>query len=1004
MGKAFMVDVHHKRSARLLLPAILAAAIVVSSPPASGQGATLQIQIMQHEQKLAEARKANHPADEATELNTLCYSYRQMGKTDQALKDCNEALTIEQGSGNHTGEARSLDFAGRVYSDLGQEQKALELLNQALPIWRKYGVRLGEANTINDIGRVYNNLGDRQKALDYFNQALPMWREVANRTGEANTLDNIGMVYSYMGQPEKALEFFNQALPMWREVGERSGEALTLTHTGEVYSNLGQKQKTLEFYNQALVIWREVGNRPGEARSLNFMGEVLSDLGQKQKALDLLNQTLLIWREVGNRNGEALALMDIGHVSSDMGRKTEALEYFDQALPIWREVQNRRGEADTLTYIGRIYFDLGQKSKALEFDYQSLAIWREVQDARGQSFALASVAMADFGDGPNENALSNGLAALSLAKTAGDPTLEGWIDSGLMTYFRDQQRPETAILFGMDAVNSFQQIRKNISGLDQDLQVGFVRSKSSTYRELAELLVQSDRLAEAEQVLDLLKEQELKDVVRGGADDAAAKVEPLKLTAAQQNAQGELATPEKKAEALLALNLEYASLLAKGSRTPAEDARLKTVETSIEQGNSEVSAFFKNTLYPQLAQKVGTQDANTLLSGVKSDVSTLQNTLAGLGPRVAGIRLLLGEDHAYAIVVTAHTREKFELKATPAQLRSKVLEVREDLSSPYSDPKPHLAELYAMVVAPFGDELKALEQTPAPSAAVKGASVPTLLWSLDGVLRYLPMSALYDGQRYMIERFNNVLITPESYVHIAAPANADAAGLRVLAMGLSKSYGGLPALPGVLPELEAVVHDPTVPESHGPMEGRLLSNEQFTFAALKTELGPGKSFPVVHIASHFVEEADGGDEPYLMMGGEDLGQANGYELTLSKMEDSSISFHGTKLLTLSACSTAKGDAAKNGQEMDSLGMVAQQKDAEAVLATLWDVNDASTSRLMSDFYARWNANPADGKAEALRQAQLALLNGAAAGGTQAASSHYSHPFYWAPFVLIGNWK
>ena len=145
-------------------------------------------------------------------------------------------------------------------------------------------------------------------------------------------------------------------------------------------------------------------------------------------------------------------------------------------------------------------------------------------------------------------------------------------------------------------------------------------------------------------------------------------------------------------------------------------------------------------------------------------------------------------------------------------------------------------------------------------------------------------------------------------------------------------------------------------------------------------------------------------------------------MTLSKMEDSSISFHGTRLLTLSACSTAKGDAAKDGQEMDSLGMIAQQKDAEAVLATLWDVNDASTSRLMSDFYARWVKNPADGKAEALRQAQLAFVRGATIASTKsgtdrgfesaqeapsAATPHaagFTHPFYWAPFVLFGNFQ
>jgi CHAT domain-containing protein len=176
---------------------------------------------------------------------------------------------------------------------------------------------------------------------------------------------------------------------------------------------------------------------------------------------------------------------------------------------------------------------------------------------------------------------------------------------------------------------------------------------------------------------------------------------------------------------------------------------------------------------------------------------------------------------------------------------------------------------------------------------------------------------------------------------------------------------------------------------------------------------------VVHIASHFVEETGSGEEPYLMLGGEDSGAAEGYALTLSKMEDSTISFHGTQLLTLSACSTAKGDAAKDGMEMDSLGMIAQQKDAEAVLATLWDVNDASTSRLMSDFYGRWVKDPAAGKAEALRLAQLAFLRGTAAqaaGGSDrgfnavreatAASREagYSHPFYWAPFVLIGNYK
>jgi CHAT domain-containing protein len=352
-------------------------------------------------------------------------------------------------------------------------------------------------------------------------------------------------------------------------------------------------------------------------------------------------------------------------------------------------------------------------------------------------------------------------------------------------------------------------------------------------------------------------------------------------------------------------------------------------------------------------------------------------------------------------------------------LKQKVEQVRNELRTPSSDPKADLAALYAMVAAPFEAELNALEKAAPGRDSQSGGRAPTLLWSLDGSLRYLPMAALYDGHRYLAERFNNVLFTPESYGHMAARAEGGA-GLRVLAMGLSKSYGGLPALPGVLQELDAVVHDPAVAESHGPIQGVLLPNDQFTYAALQQQLGGGSTFPVVHIASHFVLETGQGAEPYLMMGGETAGDPQGFALTLSRLEDSTVTFHGTRLLTLSACSTAKGDVASDGLEMDSLGMVAQQKDAEAVLATLWDVNDASTSRMMSDFYGRWVSHPEIGKAEALRQAQLAFLHGQGPGESNAAhrglsaansngasspgAENYAHPFYWAPFVLMGNYQ
>ena len=1016
---------------------------------AEAQSSPVNDQIAQYEQKLADARAAHRASDEGVQLITLGYLYRQAGKMQKSLDCLNQALPIEQKAGNQGAQGMVQNILGRVYTDLGEEDKALELLNQALPIWRSLGLRPAEANALTYRGRVHNNLGQREEALKDLNDAMTIWHAVINaqgktqmlslkdklrdlaqlkalkdlndalppnlqeaggRSGEANTLDNIGETYSSMGQGPEAFKYFNQALAIWRETGEHGGEAMTLNSMGRTYANLGEKQRSLEVYNQALALSRTVGNRQDEALTLDNIGRLYRDLGESQTATDYYNQALPVWREIGNRSGEGLVVNDIGRAYEDMGQPQKALEYYEQALPIWRETGIRRGEAMTLNNMGRDYTDLKDPDKALDFDSQALAIWREVEDRHGEALALMTLGWAYSGRKDYGKALASQLGALALANAAGDPEVEGSIETSLMMGLREQHHPEEAIFFGIDAVNNYQQIRKNISGMAKEVQAGFAQSRSATYRTLAELLVESGRLGEAEEILDLLKEQELKDIVPGTDPNAAAKAVPLKLTALQQKVLGQMAELEKRALPLDQLNVEYVGLEVQAARTPEQDAHVKELGASIEKQTADLQAFFDSAISPEL--KSDAAQTSGAAGNDDSAQSYLQETLTKLGPRVLGIRLLLGQDHAYEIAVTAHSRTKIELKSTSAELRSKAFEALKIMDMRNSDPRPQLAELYAMIVAPLDEPLKAL------GAADAQGHVPTLLWSLDDALRYLPMAALYDGQHYMVERYNNVLFTPESYGHMVDAPLTNGSSATVLAMGLSKSYGGLPALPGVMFELDSVVHDPAVPASHGPMEGKLLPNEEFTLAALKTELGAGSGFTVVHIASHFVVEAGSGAEPYLMLGGENAGEAKGYAWDLSEMENSPVAFHGTRLLTLSACSTGKDYTSRDGLEMDSLGMVAQQKEAEAVLATLWDVNDASTSRLISDFYDRWVKNAADGKGEALRQAQLVFVRGTAASPNAATGRgfvaegepaptpgvvDYSHPYYWAPFVLIGNY-
>jgi CHAT domain-containing protein/predicted negative regulator of RcsB-dependent stress response len=1036
------------------------------------QSTSLKDSIAQQEQKLAQARASNDTRTVVTELNILGGLYRLSGQLQKALDDLNEALPIEQQANSLLGQGTTLMTMGRVYTDLGQEDKALALLNQALTMWRSLGSRSGEAATLSYIGKVYNNLGDHDESLKNLNASMAIWHQIdnpqnttpapnstasspsgpsqttsASRTtamlnGEAGTLDNLGRAYSDMGQGLEALKNYDQAVALFRQAGERNGEALVLNDMGPAYAELGQKQKSLKVYNQAIQIWRETGNRQGEALTLNDIGRLYRDLGLHQTAMDYYHQALPIWRETGNRSGEAMALSDIGRAYADLGQPQKALDYGNQALPIFRDTGNRRGVAMTLNTMGRDHSDMGEAKAAMDLDLQALVLWRDVKDERNEATALMTIAWAYSEMNEPEQSFSSAVAALGLAKSTADPEIEASIENSMMLGFRKQHHPEEAILFGLDAVNSYQQIRKNIAGLDKELQSGFVQSKSQVYRMLAELLIEAGRLGEAEQILDLLKEQELKDLVAGANANAGAGFEPIALSPAQQKAESALPDLEKKARTIEELSLTYAQIQAKPTHTPEDDAQLKSLDANIHQVSKEIHDTLYNEIFPLLdAQSAPGQAA------ADSTKSLLQSSLAKLGPDVMGIRLLLGDDHAYAIVVTANARKKVELPVSSADLRAKALEALRVLDSPSTDPRPQLNQLYAAIVAPLEGDLKHLASTQ--------NNVPTLLWSLDDAIRYVPMGALYDGSHYLVERYHNVLFTPESYGHMNDSPLPNGQPPHALAMGLSKSYGGMPALPGVLPELDSVVRDPSVPDSHGPMQGKLLPDEQFTLSALKSELDSGQAFSVVHIASHFVLIAGSGDEPFLLMGGDKTGDPDGFDWNLSDMENSTVAFHGTRLLTLSACSTAKNYKSHNGLEMDGLGMVAQQKEAEAVLATLWDVNDLSTSHIMSDFYARWVQSPALGKAEALRQAQLAFLHGAAvttrpavapshaaahgpavaprpaaspdagitaeadvAPGAQTgrgfqtseppsatqSSLGYAHPYYWAPFVLIGNYQ
>lgn len=314
--------------------------------------------------------------------------------------------------------------------------------------------------------------------------------------------------------------------------------------------------------------------------------------------------------------------------------------------------------------------------------------------------------------------------------------------------------------------------------------------------------------------------------------------------------------------------------------------------------------------------------------------------------------------------------------------REQILDFRdslEDVKSARLNYNTRLSEdLYQELIAPFEGDLDA-------------SNIRTLLFVHDGILRNVPMAALYDGEQYLIERFA-IAIAPS--LQIPQIGTRETVPLRALVLGLSEvskvDSNSLNALPAVKEEAADVAR--LLPGSE------ILLNEALTKEQV-TQTVQANAYSVFHIATH----GQFGTDPqntFLVMGRQDDDDEDRDGITeenqllrlgeLDALIRAGVPRAGLlELISLSACQTASGD------ERSSLGLagITIRAGAKSALASLWSVEDEATADLMIDFYENWTAGTS--KAQALRAAQLDLLR---------SDQNKDHPYYWSAFVLAGDWQ
>ena len=256
--------------------------------------------------------------------------------------------------------------------------------------------------------------------------------------------------------------------------------------------------------------------------------------------------------------------------------------------------------------------------------------------------------------------------------------------------------------------------------------------------------------------------------------------------------------------------------------------------------------------------------------------------------------------------------------------------------------------------------------------ALSNNQVGTLVFVLDGFLKNIPMAALYDGDRYLVETYG-VALTPG--LELLNPQPIERQNIQLLFAGLSESVEDFSSLTAVEQEKDGISAE--VPKT------TVLLNQSFTANALETQIEQ-TPFQIVHLATHGEFSSDP-NKTFIRSSDRRISMDDLSRILQTRQTQSDP----IELLTLSACQTAEGD------ERAALGLagVAVRAGARSTLASLWSIDDRSSAFLMTEFYRQLVKNPSFSKSEALRQAQLKLIN----------HPNYSHPSYWSPYVLLGNW-
>ena len=822
-----------------------------------------------------------------------------------------------------------------------------------------------------------------------FSEAVKIWQNAAQNYAAQNdtlnqslSLSYISLAHQELGLLPEAEQAINTSLNLINNSSlNNSNSTLILAHGLNIQGRLqlaqGKTEAALDTWKKSELAYTKAGSETGILTTQINQAQALQTLGLYRRAkssLEAINQKL---QSQPNSRLKATGLRSLGVALKVVGELRESQKVLEQSLAITQQLQaeNSATVTNEKQELIATLLSLGNTARALQDDKTALSYYQKVAEVSTCSDSQNNCTT----NYTKIQALLNQLSlSIETQETANISELLPEIETQI-----NQLQPSRNTIYAL--VNYAQSLinfdaNKKLSSEQLSVKSG---AKSFT-KQAAELLATA--IQQAKQLQDLKAESYALGELGKLYENSAQWLEAQKLTQEALMLSQGINADNISARWQWQLGRIYKQQgeIPKAITAYSESVKtLQSLRSDLVTINPDVQFSYRQSVEPVYRELVELLlDSNPSQANLKEarkliealQLAELDNffreacldvkpqQIDDVDPQAAVIYpIILAERLAVILSLPKQPLRYYQTKLPQSQLETTFDDMLQSLNPAFSNQERLRVsqKIYNWLIQPAEADLASHQ-------------IKTLVFVLDGVLRNLPMSALYDGKQYLIEKYS-VAITPG--LQLLETRSLSRRKIKALTAGLTDARQGFSALPGVKAEIDQIGVE---------IPAEVLLNQNFSEINLQKEVREN-SFPVIHLATHG-QFSSNPEETFILTWNEKINVRDFEQLLKGAKGKDNV--NKVDLLVLSACQTAAGDS----RAALGLAGVAVRSGASSTLATLWSVRDESTAKLMVEFY-RELAQPGISKAEALRLGQLALLK----------EPRYEHPFYWAPFILVGNW-